>query len=124
MPHIWAWLCRNPPHSAVLPRALLCSPLHNSFLPLPALHHPWPLPHPLTTLALSPFPALQVCDQAPDTVYGTIIQDKINSDLDMAQAVGRIVYTAQAIVENAADKVGQQRSGGRLGGGCGSNGRA
>ncbi|PSC74218.1 chitin [Micractinium conductrix] len=46
----------------------------------------------------------QVCNQAPESVYGTIIQNKINSDLDAAQAVGRIVYTAQAIVENAAEK--------------------
>ncbi|KAL4424314.1 hypothetical protein ABPG75_001615 [Micractinium tetrahymenae] len=46
----------------------------------------------------------EVCDQAPDTVYGTIIQDKINHDLDLAQAVGRIVYTTQAIVEKAADQ--------------------
>lgn len=49
---------------------------------------------------------VQVCNQAPESVYGTIIQNKINSDLDAAQAVGRIVYTAQAIVENAAEKVG------------------
>lgn len=46
-----------------------------------------------------------MCNQAPDTVYGTIIQDKINHDLDLAQAVGRIVYSTQAIVEKAADQV-------------------
>lgn len=39
-------------------------------------------------------------------MYGSIIQDKINHDLDLAQAVGRIVYTTQAIVEKAADQVG------------------
>lgn len=39
-------------------------------------------------------------------MYGTIIQDKINHDLDLAQAVGRIVYTTQAIVEKAADQAG------------------
>jgi len=57
---------------------------------------------------------LQVCDQAPETIYGSIVADKVNSDTDLAQAVGQIVYTAQAIMENAADKVGA--GGGRLGG--------
>lgn len=48
----------------------------------------------------------QVCDQAPETIYGSIVADKVNSDTDLAQAVGQIVYTAQAIMEYAADKVG------------------
>lgn len=47
-----------------------------------------------------------MCDQAPETIYGSIVADKVNSDTDLAQAVGQIVYTAQAIMENAADKVG------------------
>ncbi len=64
-----------------------------------------PVPAPGPDLC-SCLPAPQVCNQAPDTVYGTIIQDKINHDLDLAQAVGRIVYTTQAIVEKAADQVG------------------
>lgn len=54
----------------------------------------------------SPPTRLQVCDQAPETIYGSIVADKVNSDTDLAQAVGQIVYTAQAIMENAADKVG------------------
>ena len=53
-----------------------------------------------------------MCDQAPETVYGSIVADKVNSDTDLAQAVGQIVYTAQAIMENAADKVGGHKGGG------------
>ena len=44
-------------------------------------------------------------------MYGTIVADKVNSNTDLAQAVGQIVYTAQAIMENAADKVGRHCNG-------------
>lgn len=37
--------------------------------------------------ATPPIPLLaeQVCDQAPETVYGSIVADKVNSDTDLAQ---------------------------------------
>jgi hypothetical protein len=75
-------------------------------LPPPSLapldHHPTP--------ALRPaFPsAPQVCDEAPAAQYGNIVQDKVNTDSDMAQAIGQIVYSAQAIVEKAGGKVGRR----------------
>ena len=47
-----------------------------------------------------------MCDQAPSTIYGSILRSKVNADSDLAQAVGQIVYSAQAIIQNAADKVG------------------
>ncbi|KAI3424139.1 hypothetical protein D9Q98_009499 [Chlorella vulgaris] len=43
----------------------------------------------------------QVCSEAPSAEYGNIVQGKVNQDNDMAQAVGQIVYSAQAIVEKA-----------------------
>jgi hypothetical protein len=47
----------------------------------------------------------QVCSEAPSAEYGNIVQGKVNQDNDMAQAVGQIVYSAQAIVEKAGGQV-------------------
>lgn len=94
--------------------------LCNLHMRRPAPTHPGCLLQPACapTLLLPPNPTastshthetanpLQVCDQAPETIYGTIVADKVNSDTDLAQAVGQIVYTAQAIMENAANQVG------------------
>lgn len=46
----------------------------------------------------------QVCNQVPSQVYGNIIAGKMGNNNDKA-AVGEIVYAAQAIVQNAANKV-------------------
>lgn len=43
------------------------------------------------------------CTESPATVYGNIIKDKIK-DGDASQAVGHIVYTAQSILEKAANQ--------------------
>jgi len=45
----------------------------------------------------------ETCTQVPSAYYGEIIKGKMNSD-ESAQAVGNIVYTAQAIVQSAAQQ--------------------
>lgn len=46
----------------------------------------------------------EVCTEVPSAYYGNIIKGKLNSNSDNAQAVGEIVYTAQAIMQSAAEK--------------------
>lgn len=40
-----------------------------------------------------------MCSEAPSAQYGNIVADKVNQDAELAQAVGQIVYSAQAMVE-------------------------
>ena len=54
----------------------------------------------------------QSCSQVPSQVYGSIIQGKMSNSDDKA-AIGEIVYAAQAIVDNAAQKVGGRGRHGR-----------
>lgn len=70
--------------------------LHSSKLPGRLLQPP------STTHPLRAPP--QTCTEEPGAVYGSILQEKM-SDSENSQAVGHIVYTAQAILQKAANQV-------------------